>query len=128
MLLNNVVKTITNATITNVIITNVIKTITDAINVSISTPLPNTPSASPRPNQLFSHLFSKELAVGGMAPECRLYGLDLHGDGREHCLLQSVELIKAAPGATLDQANEYASHGLDVYTLENGEFIVSHLH
>ena len=46
-----------------------------------------------------------------------LDGLDLHGHGRQRLLLQPVELVKAAPGAALDQADEDATHGLDVDAL-----------
>ena len=37
---------------------------------------------------------------------------------RQHSLFQTVELIEAAPGTTLDQANEDMTHGLDVQALE----------
>ena len=49
--------------------------------------------------------------------EAVLDGLDLHGHGREHRLLQAVELIKAAPSSTLHQAHEDATHGLHVNAL-----------
>lgn len=54
------------------------------------------------------------------SPESRLDGLDLHGDCREHCLLQSVELIEAPPGPTLDDANEDTPHALHIDTLNEG--------
>ena len=47
--------------------------------------------------------------------------LDLHGDGRQHGLLQTVELIKAAPCSTLDQTDEDTAHRLHIYTLTTVE-------
>ena len=49
--------------------------------------------------------------------EAVLDGLDLHGHGREHRLLQPVELIEAAPRSALHQAHEDATHGLHVDAL-----------
>ena len=51
------------------------------------------------------------------ASEGSLDGLDLHGDCREHGLLQSVELIEAAPCSTLDDADEDTTHALHINTL-----------
>lgn len=51
-----------------------------------------------------------------------LDGLDLHGDGRQHRLLQAVELVEAAPGAALDQAHEDPAHRLHVDALESNVF------
>ena len=53
-------------------------------------------------------------------PDRVLDGLNLYGQCRQHGLLQTVELIKAAPGTALDQINEDATHGLDVQTPESG--------
>ena len=51
-------------------------------------------------------------------PDGGLDGLNLYGHCRQYGLLQTVELIKAAPGTALDQTNEDATHGLDVQALE----------
>ena len=40
--------------------------------------------------------------------------LNLLTDSRKHIFFQSVELIKAAPGATLDQAHKDAANTLEV--------------
>ena len=57
----------------------------------------------------------------GAASEGGLDGLDLHGDGRQHSLLQSVELIEAAPCPTLDDADEDTTHALHINTLHMRE-------
>ena len=44
--------------------------------------------------------------------ECLLNGLHLLGHSRQHSLLQTVELVKASPGAYLTQPDEYATHCL----------------
>ena len=49
--------------------------------------------------------------------ECLLDGLYLLGDGREHSLLQTVELIKASPGTDLAETNKDTTHGLEVKCL-----------
>ncbi len=38
--------------------------------------------------------------------------LDLLGHGRQHALLQTVELVEAAPGAHLTQTHKDAAHRL----------------
>lgn len=43
-----------------------------------------------------------------------LYQLDLLANSRQHIFFQPVELIKAAPGATLHQAREYAANTFEV--------------
>lgn len=48
-----------------------------------------------------------------MLPQGHLDVLDLLRDGREHSLLQTVELVKAAPGAHLAETHEDATHGLE---------------
>ena len=67
---------------------------------------------------VWNYLSLQEEAGGGASSEGSLDGLDLHGDGREHGLLQSVELIEAAPGPTLDDPNEDPSHALHINTLQ----------
>ena len=67
--------------------------------------------------KMLPHLSSEELTGGGVASEGSLDGLDLHGDSREHGLLQSVELIKTAPRPTLDDPNEDTTHTLHINTL-----------
>ena len=52
-----------------------------------------------------------------MLLQCLLDGLDLLGDGRQHSLLQTVELIEAAPGSHLTQTDKDTSHGLEVKRL-----------
>ena len=63
------------------------------------------------------YLSAKEEAGGSAASEGGLDGLDLHGDGRENCLLQSVELIEAAPGSALNNADEDPPHALHINAL-----------
>ena len=46
-----------------------------------------------------------------------LDGLDLLGDGRQHPLLKTIELVKAAPGTDLTQTDKDTSHGLKVKRL-----------
>ena len=53
------------------------------------------------------------------SPESCLNGLDLHGDCRENGLLESVELIEAAPRPTLDDTNEDTTHTPYINTLND---------
>ena len=46
-----------------------------------------------------------------------LDGLDLLGDGREHPLFKTVELVKATPGSDLTQTDKDTTHGLEVKRL-----------
>lgn len=41
-----------------------------------------------------------------------LYGLNLLGDSRQHSLLQSVELVKTAPGPNLTKPHKDTTHSL----------------
>ena len=53
------------------------------------------------------------ISVGvAVLPQGHLDVLDLLGDGREHSLLQSVELVEAAPRSHLTQTHEDTTHGL----------------
>ena len=74
--------------------------------------------------QTTSHLSVQQLTLGFPDPQCCLDGLDLHRDGREHCLLETVELIKASPSTTLDQTYEYPAHWLYI----NAFITVEHQH
>jgi len=73
-----------------------------------------------------SHLFPDEfdgervlsVRVGRSCLEAFLDGLDLLRDGRQHSLLQTIELVEAAPSADLAQANEDSAHGLKVNEME----------
>ena len=65
-----------------------------------------------------AHLPAQQLCGGCPGPDGGLDGLNLHGHSRQHGLLQTVELVKAAPGTALDQTNEDAPHGLDVQALK----------
>ena len=64
------------------------------------------------------YLPSKQLSGRQLAFECSLYGLYLHGHSRQYSFLQTIELIKTAPGPALHQTNEDTTHGLDINTLE----------
>ena len=65
-----------------------------------------------------AHLPAWQFFGGHPGPDGVLNGLNLYGHHRQHGLLQTVELIKAAPGTALDQTNEDATRGLDVQALE----------
>ena len=67
-----------------------------------------------------THLSIEQLTGRGTVPDGSLDGLDLHGDSREHRLLQPIELIEAAPGSTLHQPNEDTPHGLNINPLRVG--------
>ena len=43
-----------------------------------------------------------------------LYLLDLLTDSRQDILFQPVELVKASPGTTLDQAHEDPTHAFEI--------------
>lgn len=45
-------------------------------------------------------------------PQGHLDVLDLLGDGRQHSLLQTIELVKTAPSANLTQSHKDTTHGL----------------
>ena len=62
-------------------------------------------------------LINGDTLLLSMFLESLLYGLDLLGDGRQHSLFQSVELVKAAPGPNLAQTNKDTPHGLEVKCL-----------
>jgi hypothetical protein len=47
-----------------------------------------------------------------LTPGPHLDGLDLLRHGRQHPLLETVELVEAAPSAHLAEADEDAAHGL----------------
>jgi hypothetical protein len=70
------------------------------------------------------------MRVGRSCLETFLDGLDLLRDGRQHSLLQTIELVEAAPSADLAQANEDSAHGLkfnsnDIkYILSSEQFII----
>ena len=55
--------------------------------------------------------------VSHHVPSPHLNDLDLLADRGQHLLVQAVELIKAAPGSTLDQPHEDAPHALEVKLL-----------
>lgn len=65
------------------------------------------------------HLFVEQLAGGPVVLQCVLDGLYLHGDGGEHGLFQTIELIKTTPRSTLHQPHKDPAHGLHIYTLKH---------
>ena len=64
------------------------------------------------------YLSSKQLNGGQLTLEYSLYGLYLHGHSRQYRFLQTIELIKTAPGTTLHQTNEDTTQGLDINALK----------
>ena len=60
--------------------------------------------------QTTTYLSVQQLTLGCPDPQRCLDGLNLHRDGREHRLLETVELIKASPSTTLDQTDKYPTH------------------
>ena len=61
--------------------------------------------------------------------------LNLLRDGRQHPLLQTIELVEATPRADLTQADEDAAHGLEVEGLvavededESAELVAQSFH
>ena len=87
-------------------------------------PIPRTITVKECTNNSYCncYLSVQQFTLSSLDPQCCLDGLDLHGDSRKHCFFETVELIKASPGAALDQTNEYPAHRLDInafITVEN---------
>lgn len=61
----------------------------------------------------FTNIMHTSVSVGvAVLPQGDLDVLDLLGDGRQHSLFQTVELVEAAPGSYLAQTHEDTAHGL----------------
>lgn len=63
--------------------------------------------------QVPTQIIHTPVSIGvAVLPQGHLDVLDLLGDSGEHSLLQTVELVKAAPSSHLTQTHEDTTHGL----------------
>lgn len=68
---------------------------------------------------LLSDLLPQQIACLLVMFQGVLNGLDLHGNCRQHCFLQAVKLIKAAPRSALHQAHKDPPHRLHIDALQS---------